>query len=146
MIIREHDTVDLPTEPIRAKDPVELTLRDHPAWPGRTLHIYMDWNAAVEKWIWRLESEPNNQSGLQTVISRQPVLYGEQYQYEQYFLFTFADLSRGETTVTPMNLGDTVDLIGYPGPRSPGWTDWVQRQSFEDDDDREAWLAVADAY
>ena len=146
MIITDHDTVALPTETIRERDPIELTLRDHPAWPGRTLHIYADWNSAVEKWIWRLESELANQSGLKTVIPDQPALYGEQYRYREYFLFTFADLSRGHTRVTPQTLGNTVDLIGYPGPRSPGWVEWVQRQSFESDADREVWLAAADAY
>ena len=144
MVITDHDTVPLPTETIREREPVELTLYDHPAWPGRPLHIYMDWNPASEQWIWRVESELPNQSGLKTVIPMQPAHYGAQYQYRSYFLFTFLDLSRGSERVTPKTLGNTVDLIGYPGPRSPGWRDWVARQSFQNEAARDLWLNAAD--
>lgn len=141
MIIREHDTVPLPAEEITEMEPVELTLRDHPCWPDRTLHLYMDWNPVMEKWVWHVESEENNRNALQRVIQRQPVLYGKRYYYQDYFMFVFLDLSRSAKAVTPKNLGDTVELVGYPGPNSPGWADWVSRQAFDSDEEREAWLA-----
>lgn len=135
--ITQFDGVRLPTRRFRNREPVAITLRDHPAWPSNTLRLYFDWNLASEQWTWEVEVD-----GHGTVIGPAPVSYGKGYQYGGYFGFVFVDLSRGTETVTPSNLGETVTLVGIPGPQSDGYREWVTRQASRDPTATESTVAA----
>ena len=150
MQINDHDTVNLPSDIAREREPFARIIRDHPAWPSRALRIYFEFNDALGEagqWIWYVgwgEDEPDEgdrPSEADIAIPRSPARYGAAYQCQNYFLFTFLDLSKGVDTVRPGTLGDQVDLIGYPLPDSPGWRDWVERQDFATDEERREMLA-----
>lgn len=125
--VTQFDTVRLPTARIRDREPVAITLRDHPAWPSDPLRLYFNWNLTSDQWVWEVEVD-----GHGTVIGPTPVSYGKGYQFGGYFGFSFVDLSRGTETVTPSNLGETVNLVGIPGPQSDGFREWVARQASRD--------------
>lgn len=123
MQINEFDTIPLPTDRARDKLPFMRIVRDHPAWPNQELRLYFEWNEPANYWVWRVEVP-----GHGDIITRQPVQYASNYQFRGYLTFIFLDLSRNVEQVTPHNLGEAVDLVAIPGPESPGWVDWVNRQ------------------
>lgn len=117
------DPIDLPTSRFKDKLPVHHTVRDHPALPNRSFELFFDWNETAQYWTWRVELDDEGE-----IIHRQPVHYGDPYEFGNYVVFNFVDFSREDREVTPSTLGDEVELIATPGTDSPGWDDWVARQ------------------
>ncbi|WP_114576719.1 phage baseplate plug protein [Saliphagus sp. LR7] len=117
------DVIDLPTDRISERLPVRRTVRDHPALPNRAFDIFMDWNDTAGYWTWKVELDEVGE-----IISRQPVHYGDGYTWREHIGFAFIDFSKEDQEVSPQTLGDEVELVAWPGARSPGWADWVARQ------------------
>lgn len=137
--ITEFDTISLPAERARDKLPIEQRVFDHPAWPLRELRFYFDYNDAADCWIWRCELQPDAEdvdgpdADPLTIVPRGPALYGVPRRYRAWIGFTFLDLSRAVTRVTPGTLGAEVSLVAIPLPSSPGYAEWVERQRTADE-------------
>lgn len=127
MRIREFDPIELPTDRAREQEPINVVQRGHPAWPDTELNILFDYNPAGEFWSWEVTSPD-----IGTLIPRQPAEYGRRYRYDDYILFVFIDISTKVNEVTPSSLGSSVDLVALPGLKSPGYGDWLDRQTVDD--------------
>ncbi|WP_330633726.1 hypothetical protein [Halocatena halophila] len=132
-MIVEIDPIDLPEETARAREPINIEQRDHPAWPEGIIEVLMDWNNAANYWTWEVTIDGS------TAIARQPAEYAHTYRFGDYIWFTFLDLSGATSSVAPETLGSSVDLIAFPGIRSPGFGGWLDRQR-PDDTERESLL------
>lgn len=135
MIVTEFDPIALPADTARAEEPIRIIQRDHPAWPDAEFEIRLDWNHAGEFFAWSVGLDGHGR-----IIERQPAEYASRYQYQDYILFMFIDISGKAESVTPETLGSTVDLVAFPGLHSPGYADWLARQRVDDDDERETLL------
>lgn len=131
MIITEFDPIDVPEATAREREPIHVVQRDHPAWPDATFTIRFDWNNSGEFWTWSVELDGHGR-----IIDQQPAEYGRQYSYREYVMFLFVDLSATVDEITPQTLGSAVDLVAFPGLRSPGFGDWLERQRSSDDEEQ----------
>lgn len=129
MIITEYDPIDLPGATAREREPIHIVQRDHPAWPDATFTILLDWNNSGEFWTWSVDIDGHGR-----IIEQQPAEYGRQYSYREYVMFLFVDLSATVDSVTPQTLGSSVDLVAFPGLRSPGFGEWLDRQRVDEDE------------
>lgn len=129
VIITEFDPIDIPAETAREREPIHLIQRRHPAWPDAEFTILFDWNNAGAFWVWEVRLDEYG-----TIIERQPAEYSHNYWFGQYVFFTFLDLGEHAEEVTPNTLGSAVDLIAVPGLKSPGFGEWLERQSVPDDE------------
>lgn len=121
--ITEYDPIDIPTEPARARDPIHVIQRDHPAWPGAEIVILLDYNNSQSQWNIKVELGDHG-----TIVERQPAEYSRVYSFRQYVAFIFSDLAGEVENVTPATLGGEVELYAIPGPDSPGYDAWRERQ------------------
>lgn len=124
MRIIEYDPIDIPEDRAREQEPIRVIQRGHPAWPGAELEIRMDYNTSAEYWVWSVIK--TDQEG--SIIASQPAEYGRTYAYGDYIFFMFMDLAVQDEVVAPATLGSSVDLMAFPGPSSPGYKDWLDRQ------------------
>lgn len=127
MRIREFDPIEIPTDRAREQEPINVTQRGHPAWPDAEFNILFDYNPAGAFWTWEVRLSEHG-----TIIPRQPAEYGRRYRYGDYVLFFFIDISTEDRAVTPSTLGSSVDLVALPGLKSPGYGDWLDRQTVDD--------------
>lgn len=134
MIITEYDPIDIPADTARAEEPIHVIQRDHPAWPDAEFEIRFDWNHSGTFWAWSVDLADHGR-----IIERQPAGYARGYQFRDYVMFMFIDISGTAEDVTPETLGSSVDLVALPGLHSPGYADWLARQRV-DEDEREKLL------
>lgn len=110
----EIETIPLPDERAKRKEPIEIQLNSLDSWPEMVgpLELRFDWNSAMRRWIWEAHRDG------EMMFDRAPVCLTREYSYKGYVMFMFIDPSQTETRVSARNLGDEVRLSVFAGPDS----------------------------
>lgn len=108
------ETIPLPEERIKEKEPVWLEVRPE-AWSQR-MRLTFDWNATMERWVWGATLVGEGE-----LIPDAPVILDHPFDYRDYIRFMFIDPSGNATEITPQNLGDPVVLAVGPLEDSPAY-------------------------
>lgn len=104
------ETVPIPDEKAKKKEPMKLEVSGIEAWPGQRFIVTLDWNPSMEKWIvtiTHLNTGKEFFNGTASLI--------REMSLDPYIHFMFLDPSRKATKVTPSNLGDNVILGIFRG-------------------------------
>lgn len=103
------ETVPLPREKIKNRQPVNIELRGTDAWPGQKFRIQLDWNSHMQRWIVRITHLATGDT-----FARGPASLMKSYSFEPYITFLFFDPANDAKKVSPNNLGRTVKLGVFP--------------------------------
>ncbi|NEU58589.1 phage baseplate plug protein [Halorussus sp. MSC15.2] len=105
------ETIPIPTEKAKRKEPIRLETTELDAWPGHRFEIRFDWNGQLDRWVLRLT---HVETGREFV--RAPACLMREYALDPYVTFVLFDPANQAERVTPENLGDGVELGVFPGP------------------------------
>lgn len=113
----EIETIPLPTDEAKAKEPIHLQVNSLDAWPNHIFQIKFDWNSVMQRWIWEMTRGRDEEM----LFPRSPVCLGRAYTFKGYLMAMFIDMGGTEDHVNAQNLGDEVQLAVFAGPDSPAW-------------------------
>lgn len=104
------ERIPLPEEKARDRRPIHVEFQPR-AMPGQRFAVRLDWNSYLGKWI--IEIEHTN---VGRRITKSTATAYRPYGYLPNLVFYFADASGEQTEITPMNLGDEIQLFVVAGP------------------------------
>lgn len=103
------ETIPIPTEQAKRKEPIRLETTELDAWPGHRFEIRFDWNSELQRWILRVSHENTDRE-----FVRAPACLMREYTLDPYVTFVLFDPANKAERVTPQNLGSEVVLGVFP--------------------------------
>lgn len=113
----EIETIPIPTDRAKRKDPIHLRVNHLDAWPNHNFILRFDWNSVIRRWVWEMERVGDGK----LLFPRAPVCLARPYTHKGYLMAMFIDPGRTEDRVGARNLGEEVKLAVFAGPDSEGW-------------------------